>query len=145
MFRFLALFGGLSLFTSAMAQQTIWEVLVSDSTGDLSYSPQQVTAEVGDTVRFIFEHGTHSATQSSLENPCTPISNGFDSKFVSAPSDGSPNPSFEVTVNDTNPIYVYCRVNTGNPLSHCRQGMVMAINDGGTFGLFKVNAFDSHI
>jgi hypothetical protein len=49
MFRFLALFGGLSLFTSAMAQQTIWEVLVSDSTGDLSYSPQQVVRQVPTT------------------------------------------------------------------------------------------------
>ncbi|KAN0131090.1 hypothetical protein V8E53_011091 [Lactarius tabidus] len=143
MFRPLALLGGLALFTAAMAQQNVWVVLVSDPTGDLSYSPQQLNASQGDVVRFVFANGQHSVTQSDFDKPCEPVSDGFDSGIISAPSDGSPNPSFEITVNDSSPIYVYCRVGKGSPEGHCYQGMVMAINDNGTFGQFKGTAMES--
>ena len=52
-------------------------------------------------------------------------------------------PTFEVTVNSADPIWVYCRqINPPNP-THCQSGMVMAINAqdyGNTFDKFLENA-----
>lgn len=36
-------------------------------------------ANLGDVVRFTFQQKNHTATQSTLESPCTPALNGFDS------------------------------------------------------------------
>ena len=39
-------------------------------------------------------------------------------------------PTYTITVNDTEPIWVYCGQNAGLPTSHCGMGMVFAINCG---------------
>ena len=41
----------------------------------------------------------------------------------------------QFTVQDTNPVWVYCR-----QANHCQQGMVFAINPGNNFDQFKNNA-----
>ncbi|KAL5504594.1 hypothetical protein ACEPAH_7257 [Sanghuangporus vaninii] len=57
----------------------------SDNT--TTFSPQRVTARVGDIVFFNFTSGNHSATQSTFSSPCQPAHdtnitiNGFDSDF----------------------------------------------------------------
>ncbi|KAL5531919.1 hypothetical protein ACEPAF_5482 [Sanghuangporus sanghuang] len=57
----------------------------SDNT--TTFSPQSVTARVGDIVFFNFTSGNHSATQSTFSSPCQPAHdtnntiNGFDSDF----------------------------------------------------------------
>ncbi|CCO28080.1 hypothetical protein BN14_02072 [Rhizoctonia solani AG-1 IB] len=72
----------------------------------------------------------HTITQSSFDNPCRKVEFtstsgqiGFDSGFVPVTADASAFPTWNVTVNDTAPVWAYCR--QGN---HCGAGMVFAIN-----------------
>lgn len=39
-------------------------------------------------------------------------------------------PTYTITVNDTAPIWVYCRQAANTPASHCGAGMVFAVNCG---------------
>lgn len=39
-------------------------------------------------------------------------------------------PTYTITVNDTNPIWVYCAQGAGTAASHCGKGMVFAVNCG---------------
>jgi plastocyanin len=155
MFRSLASLAFVALFTSATAQN-ILEVSVSNDQGELIYSPAQVTASPGDTVHFTFQSGNHTVSQSSIINPCYNIYEGFDSglcvvmicgfqKFLilmhlgSRPVSSEPgtaNPSFDITVNDDQPVCIFCRQGQGTNASHCNQGMVMAINDDGAYPYF---------
>ncbi|KAG8859818.1 hypothetical protein FRC20_011780, partial [Serendipita sp. 405] len=83
----------------------------------------------GDTVTFMVAGGSHTATQSTLENPCDPAPGGFDSEQMTSGQ------TFQITVNDTNPIWVYCET-TG----HCRSGMVFAVNPGTQLAQFQAAA-----
>ena len=47
--------------------------------GKLLYTPQNIHANVGDTIRFTFKQKNHTLTQSSFEYPCQAIDHGFDS------------------------------------------------------------------
>jgi len=83
----------------------------------LVFTPDTLTAAKGDIIEFTFVAG-HSVERSTFSDPCNPISTGaIYSGFPSA-SD-----QFTVTVNDTNPIWLYC-----SQISHCQSGMVMVIN-----------------
>jgi len=111
------------------AQPVVHTVIVGGS-GQLTYSPEYVVAQPRDIISFQFKSKNHTATQSSFANPCRKLEStstsgqvGFDSGFVPSTDDASPLPAFNVTVNDTTPIWVYCR-QTG----HCGQGMVFAVN-----------------
>ena len=96
----------------------------------------------------------HTATQSTLANPCSPAPGGFDSGlYVSFPlsppltlipplsvpvPDTNTNGPFQQAqfqVTNTNPVWVYCR-QTG----HCQKGMVFAINPGDKFAAFQAAA-----
>jgi plastocyanin len=98
----------------------------------LTYSPPSIQAKPRDKIRFVFASKNHTITQSSFSNPCRKLELtsptgqiGFDSGFQPVPA-GTPEsafPVYEVLVNDTNPIYAYCR--QGN---HCGSGMVFAVN-----------------
>ena len=97
--------------------------------GQLVFSPSNITAQPGDSITFQFMAKNHTATQSSFGAPCVPLgistpgSAGFDSGFEPVSANATDFPSFTVTVNDTKPIWVYCR-QTG----HCGQGMVFSAN-----------------
>ncbi|GJJ09525.1 hypothetical protein Clacol_003748 [Clathrus columnatus] len=97
----------------------------------LTYNPPFVTAQIGDIVEFEFRSKNHTATQSTFANPCLKLNNattgqtGFDSDFQPVASGSSTFPTFNVTVNDTAPIWFYSEK---NPISHCAAGMVFAIN-----------------
>ncbi|KAF8271415.1 hypothetical protein EI94DRAFT_1720546 [Lactarius quietus] len=141
MFRSLALLGGLALFSSAAAG-AVWHVNVSDQNANLLYSPSFITnVSIGDKVVYTFNPKNHTVTQSSFQQPCTHLDGGFDSGFnPTAPNNAYP-PTFTVTVNDTKPIWVYCKQAANTPQSHCGNGMVHAINPGlpgtnNSFGLF---------
>jgi len=96
----------------------------------LSYSPSNITAQVGDTITFEFHQKNHTVTASSFEAPCRALALtsttgqvGFDSGFTPV-ADGTTNfPTYTIRVNDTKPIWAYCR--QGN---HCGQGMVFSAN-----------------
>ncbi|KAH9082097.1 hypothetical protein EDB83DRAFT_2336437 [Lactarius deliciosus] len=130
MFHSLAFLSGIALFSS-VAAQNVWQVTVGDATGSTIYTPNNINASVGDTVQFTFNPKNHTVTQSTFASPCAPLSGGFDSGFNPVAVGTASNfPIFNVTVNDTNPIWVYCRQGENTPASHCGKGMVFAVNPG---------------
>jgi plastocyanin len=98
--------------------------------GVLAYSPSNITAQVGDTITFEFHQKNHTATASSFDAPCRALALtsttgqvGFDSGFIPVADGSTTFPTYTVRVNDTLPIWVYCR--QGN---HCGSGMVFSAN-----------------
>jgi hypothetical protein len=96
----------------------------------LTFSPSNIAANVGDLIVFEFRQKNHTATASSFDQPCRPLSatsttgeTGWDSGFMPVPEGATGFPTYSVLVNDTKPIWAYCR--QGN---HCGQGMVFAAN-----------------
>ncbi|KAL0947458.1 hypothetical protein HGRIS_013565 [Hohenbuehelia grisea] len=96
----------------------------------LLYDPQNITAQVGDTITFEFHQKNHTVTASSFAQPCRALSLtsltgelGFDSGFVPVADTATTFPTWTIQVNDTKPIWAYCR--QGN---HCGQGMVFSVN-----------------
>lgn len=135
MFFTLATWAGALSVISGAAAATI-DVVVGGP-GILKYDPEFVTAKQGDQIIFHFKQKNHTATQSTLANPCNKKDGGFDSGFVPVPdtnTDG-PFPVAQYTVTDTDPVWVYC----GQP-GHCTAGMVFAINPGDKFDAFKSTA-----
>ncbi|ESK95404.1 extracellular serine-rich protein [Moniliophthora roreri MCA 2997] len=96
------------------------------------FSPNTITAQVGDVVRFNFSGspGNHSITQSTFQNPCQPMPGGFDSGWVFIPENGLPpdsDPIWNLTITNTSaPIWFFCKQLV--PMPHCTTGMVGAIN-----------------
>jgi plastocyanin len=95
--------------------------------GLLQYSPEAISAQPGDQVVFHFNPKNHTVTQSSFASPCGLKDGGFDSGFMPV-SANQTSPTYTITVNDTQPIWVYCRQKTPTP--HCGAGMVFAVNCG---------------
>jgi plastocyanin len=95
MFRPLALLSGITLFTSAMVRGDLLKVSVSNEHGELTFNPSYLKANRGDLVQFTVANGVHTITQSDIDHPCTQLSGGFDSGYISA----SDNPTFDVYVN----------------------------------------------
>ncbi|KAN0131562.1 hypothetical protein V8E53_010670 [Lactarius tabidus] len=146
MFRPLALLSGIALFTS-VARGAYLDVNVSNENGDLNYYPSQLVsqkANKGDIVRFHFvnEVEVFTVTQSSLDHPCTPLSGGFDSGYMTADGLNGENP-FEVYLSGKGPYYVFCEVGSNDPHpSHCQKGMVMTIN--GDYTKFREKAENTY-
>ncbi|KAF2142417.1 uncharacterized protein K452DRAFT_270059 [Aplosporella prunicola CBS 121167] len=88
----------------------------------LVYNPENVQAAVGDMVEFKFMEMNHTVTQSSFDNPCVKAEDGFDSGFMPNP-DGKDGVTWSVMVNDTKPVWAYCKKGP-----HCGLGMVFSIN-----------------
>lgn len=120
------------------------QVVVGGST--LTYTPSNITAQVGDTVTFQFMQKNHTATQSTFANPCRALTLtstsgqvGFDSGFMAVASTATTFPTYTVKINDTAPIWVYCKQS-----GHCGQGMVFSVNavesGSNTYAAFKANA-----
>jgi len=110
-------------------------LLVASTTHDvqvgadgLSFTPEALFADVGDQVIFHFVAMNHTATQSSFASPCGPMDGGFDSGFNPVAPGVTDFPTFTITVNDTKPVWVYCKQAANTPKSHCGQGMVFSVN-----------------
>jgi plastocyanin len=76
------------ILLQSCAQAALLIVNVSPpTTGNLSFSPANTVAAVGDQVRFEFALGTgnHTITQSAFATPCQPLSGGVDSGSKGAP------------------------------------------------------------
>ncbi|KAG4434040.1 hypothetical protein IFR05_010462 [Cadophora sp. M221] len=107
--------------TTASASGSIHTVKVGD--GGLVFSPDSMSAAIGDTVEFHFFPATHSVAQSSFAAPCAPLN---DTSFFSGgvrTASGENEQTFSITINDTKPIWYYC----GFP-GHCGAGMAGVIN-----------------
>lgn len=130
----------MALGALSLAQAAQFNVTVGG--GPLRYDPQFVTANPGDTIIFTFKQANHTASQSTLAQPCVKASNGFDSGYmpVSASNTNGPFPAAQYTVQDMNPVWVYCK--QGN---HCQQGMVFAVNPGTQFAAFQAAAIGNTV
>jgi len=109
-------------------------VVVGGPNGNLSFTPSRVTASPRDTIVFTFHVKNHTVTQSSFGAPCLPLTNmttgtktGFDSGFFPVAADATTFPTWSLTINDTAPIWAYCR-----QANHCGSGMVFAVNSDET-------------
>ncbi|KAJ6261317.1 hypothetical protein Dda_3986 [Drechslerella dactyloides] len=115
----------LSALTAAASAATI-DVQISG----LTFSPDSITAAVGDVVSFKFAGGNHTVTQSAFDDPCNPLANGISSGWT-----GSSSETFSITITSTDPIYFFCAAP-----GHCNAGMVGAINpptNGNTLAAYK--------
>ncbi|KAI0341636.1 hypothetical protein BDW22DRAFT_1429762 [Trametopsis cervina] len=137
--RFAAIVAALLVPTATLAAEIFVQ---AGANGTLTFTPNSVTAQAGDTISVQFMTKNHTFTQSTFASPCTNISDaGLDSgfQFVAANATSIPQFSFNV-VNASAPLWFYCR-----QANHCAQGMVFAVNPSPqkTFDAFKANALAS--
>ncbi|KIW85049.1 hypothetical protein Z517_00437 [Fonsecaea pedrosoi CBS 271.37] len=125
-------------------QLIVQVVSVSDANGSLKYFPDKVTAPVGSVVQFQFHPKNHTVTESSFAEPCKPIASnltsatrpGLKSGFVPVTGSEPFTPVYNVLVNDTKPIWIYC-----GQTNHCAKGMAMVINQNDS----SPNTIDAYI
>lgn len=121
-----------STFSSAVATHTI---AVGAGGGGFNFYPQQTYAKVNDVIEWQFYPLNHSVVRSSYGNkPCIPYewtggpgATGFWSGFMPVALVLKDPPKFQVTVNDTAPIFFYC-----SAPGACFQGMIGVINPNAT-------------
>lgn len=92
--------------------------------GGLVFNPETVTAAAGDTLEFSFYPQSHSVAQSSFATPCIANETGVWSDFFPVTDPNGGNMTFTVTVNGTEPLWLYC-----SRAKHCQSGMVMVVNE----------------
>ncbi|KAI0451806.1 hypothetical protein F5B21DRAFT_362565 [Xylaria acuta] len=112
--------------------QKVHVVSVSSASKSLTFSPDNLKADVGDMIQFQFLAGNHSVVQSNFDNPCTPIQqhvtdtkgmfSGYMDVAASAATGMIPVYSMEVTTDK--PLWLYCSQG-----KHCQAGMVMVVNE----------------
>ena len=111
--------------------------------GQLTFTPNNITAGVRDMVFFFFHKLNHTLTQSTMD-PCT-SAEMFDSGFgYFSPLDqsGIINQALSFLVRDSEPSWFYCKQE--QPLSHCEAGMVFGINVGDKMGSLLAKAQSSN-
>jgi plastocyanin len=93
----------------------------------LHFEPENVVAEIGDTIEFHFLPKNHTVVQSSFDRPCEPLADGSGvfSGFNFATSEGEAPNVFAFTVESKDPFWYYCSQTAGN---HCQSGMSGVIN-----------------
>jgi plastocyanin len=69
----------------------------------LGYQPESITANVGDTVKFVFMQKNHTVTQSTFEAPCNKMDGGMDSGFMPNPM-GEAGVEWEMQVPSMDPL-----------------------------------------
>jgi len=128
---FASLSFGLALLPLTFA--AIHDVQVGSANGtDLVFTPEALSADIGDQVVFHFNPKNHSVQQSTFANPCGQKEGGFNSGFnpvaLNTSSDSLPTFTYTVTTNSSTPIWVYCGQGANTAASHCGKGMIFAIN-----------------
>lgn len=99
----------------------------------LVFTPANVKAAPGDILQFQFSQINHTVTQSTFNEPCQPIQQsdptaaGIHSGFIPVTGNSTTVQTFDVPVNDTKPLFIYCAQGP-----HCQLGMVMTVNAEGT-------------
>ncbi|KAJ7600818.1 hypothetical protein C8J56DRAFT_880442 [Mycena floridula] len=116
-----------SLLISLVASQTTHTVQVGQD-GSF-YTPPTISAQLNDTVTFVFAGGRHSVTQGSFDSPCIPLQNGGFNSGLAGPGSNPAGiaPTWDLHITDVSkPIWFFCQSTT--PQSHCEQGMTGVIN-----------------
>ncbi|KAL7955817.1 hypothetical protein V8C34DRAFT_290500 [Trichoderma compactum] len=95
--------------------------------GGLRFDPENVVAQIGDTVEWHFTAANHSLAQSDFAHPCKPLADGtgFFAGFNFVTAEGQNPNVYQITVVDNSPIWYYCPQTKGN---HCQNGMLAVIN-----------------
>ncbi|RMD41027.1 hypothetical protein DV735_g4095, partial [Chaetothyriales sp. CBS 134920] len=118
----------------AAGEQLIQVVSVSDANGSLKYFPNSVQAPVGSIVQFQFHPKNHTITESTFAAPCQPIAQtnaslitetrpGIKSGFLPVTLADTELPVYNVLINDTKPIWLYCgQTNHSAPLLRPMEG-----------------------
>ncbi|KAF8610095.1 hypothetical protein BDV93DRAFT_517278 [Ceratobasidium sp. AG-I] len=109
----------------------------------MGFDPSSVRPQAGDMIVFEYRAGSHSAVQSTFDNPCTPMSGGYDSGVQtvadSTPVDASGLPTTVFIVPDLNPVWFFDQAG-----GLCSKGAVFSINPEvtgtQTAGQFRANA-----
>ncbi|KAF7372869.1 Cupredoxin [Mycena sanguinolenta] len=126
--------------SSATASSGSELLVLVGANNQLTFSPSNITANVGDTVTFQFESKNHSVTQSSFASPCTPLAGGIDSGFQPVGINPTALPTFSFTLNNASTPLFFFSKQTGE----CQQGMVFSINanpdSAKSFAAFQANA-----
>jgi len=117
------MYSSLNLLALAVAgTATAKTIVINAGQSGFTFSPDSVTAEVGDMLEFHFFGSIHTAVQSDFSSPCQMKSGGFDSGKISNQADGSGD-VFQVMVTNTDPIWFFCSTPT-----HCQGGMAGVVN-----------------
>ncbi|KAH6703439.1 hypothetical protein VD0002_g7338 [Verticillium dahliae] len=101
------------------------------------FTEDEVTAEIGDTIEWIFYPANHSVIRAEYGYPCTPYEyidigrQGFYSGPKPVAAITNDPPRYQVKINDTEPIFYYC----GAPGSCYQKHMIGVINPNSTFTL----------
>lgn len=108
-------------------------IQVGGPNGSITFSPENIQANVGDLVQFQFHPKNHSVVQSTFDQPCVPIqnvvanaSNAFFSGFMPTNASAAATSNiltYTIRVMDAKPVWFYC-----SQAKHCQGGMVGAIN-----------------
>lgn len=72
-----------------------------------TFNPNSVTAAVGDIIQFQFSNGNHTATESTLEAPCTPLGGGINSGHIPFQDGQTTVGTFNMVVSKTDPIFMF--------------------------------------
>ena len=107
------------------------------SGGDLVFRPSWIEATTGDTINFKFLKLNHTLTESSLEEPFTPV-RGFNTGFHNFNPMNATNKITSFRLQDTSPKWFFCQQTTKS--SHCNAGMVFSINPRNKMQRFLNNA-----
>jgi plastocyanin len=114
----------------AQGQVKVHVVWVSGTTNKLTFTPNNLTADVGDMVQFQFGVGNHTVTQSTFDAPCLPMEGAstnvtaINTGFMPVAADATVAPLYTIPIMDKTPIWLYCA-----QAKHCQSGMVMVINE----------------
>ncbi|KAI0835642.1 hypothetical protein F5Y06DRAFT_305850 [Hypoxylon sp. FL0890] len=120
-----------STVSSAAATHTVLVGLQHD------FEPDTIKANPGDTIRFNFYPKNHSVVRADFKKPCIPweLTQDPTQSFFSGPIEQdslqSPIPSWDLKVNNTDPVFFYCSA----PDSCIKWKMVGVINPNETFTL----------
>ncbi|KAK3695100.1 hypothetical protein B0T22DRAFT_93477 [Podospora appendiculata] len=123
--------------SGSAATQTTAPTIVNIEVGanGFLFTPNTSYAKVGDILRFNFYPGGHTVVRAAFKFPCTPYEyiNTLQKGFYSGTSYNpqvisSDPPHFDVTVNDTQPIFFYCSA----PNSCDKEHMIGVVNPNAT-------------
>ncbi|KAE9977492.1 hypothetical protein BLS_001396, partial [Venturia inaequalis] len=89
-----------------------------------TFTPETITAQPGDTIRFTFMGNNHSVVQTSFDAPCAPAANGFNSGYLPNTANQIQGaPTMDLQIKDASPMYLSCL-----QVTNCGRGMVLTIN-----------------
>lgn len=90
------------LLAAASTLATAKNIKVQVGAGGLNYSPDTITADVGDVVDFTFTGKVHDVVSGPFGSPCQPAtSGGFYSGFMQDASSSSVRSPLSPTLNET--------------------------------------------